>query len=62
MEAEVGQVDYQEAHWRVIGVAAVASVEETTINRVLAKLEPMVSSYWLEGSIAATVGTGIAAT
>ena len=62
MEAEDGQVDYQEAHWRIIGVATVASVEETSLKRVLAKLEPMVSSYWLEGSIATTVGTSIVAT
>ena len=46
----------------VIGVAVVAYVEETTLKRLLAKLEPKVSSYWLEGSIAATVGTGIVAT
>ena len=39
-----------------------ASVEETALMRVLAKLEPMVSSYWLEGSIVAIVGTGIATT
>ena len=62
MEAQDEQVDYQEAHWKVIEVSAVAYVEETTLKRVLAKLEPMVSSYRPEGSIAATVGTGIAAT
>ena len=56
------QVDCQEAHWKVIRVAAMENVEETALRSVLAKLEPMVSSHWLEGSVAATVGTTIAAT
>ena len=62
MEAEDEWFDYEGAHWKVIGVAAMAFVEENALKRVLAKLKPMVSSYRHEGSIAATMGTGIAAT
>ena len=65
MEAEDGKVDYQEAHWREVGVVAEASSmafsEETNQERILAKLEPMESSYWLEASTAAKVGIGIVA-
>jgi len=39
-----------------------ASTEETSQERILAKLEPIESSYWLEGSTAAKVETSIAAT
>jgi len=40
----------------------VASAKETAQEGILAKLKPMGSSNWLEGSTAAKVENGIAAT
>jgi hypothetical protein len=40
----------------------VASIEETVQEGILAKLEPMRSLNWFEGSAATTVETGIVAT
>jgi len=67
---EDGQAGYQEAHWRAVEATtgasamafAVASIEETNQEWILAKLDPMKISYWLGDSITAKAGTGIVAT